>query len=94
MRVLIAEDEPRLAALLAEAINDNGWQATVRTNGATALTAARTADPQLAANWLTVLDWSEQARYDVYVAPQQAQNFYAAVTGRRNGMLTWLKKHW
>ena len=52
MRVLIAEDEPRLAALLAEAINDNGWEATVRTNGATALTAARTGEFDV-----LLLDW-------------------------------------
>ena len=52
MRVLIAEDEPRLAALLAEAINDNGWEATVCTNGATALAAARTGEFDV-----LLLDW-------------------------------------
>ena len=52
MRVLIAEDEPRLAALLAEAITDNGWEATVRTDGASALAAARTGDFDV-----LLLDW-------------------------------------
>ncbi|TML08843.1 MAG: response regulator transcription factor [Actinobacteria bacterium] len=58
MRVLIAEDEARLAALLAEAITEAGWVATICANGATALAAARTGDyDTLLLDWmLPVLD--------------------------------------
>ncbi len=52
MRVLIAEDEPRLAALLTEAVSESGWDATVRTTGPTALAAARTGDFDV-----LLLDW-------------------------------------
>ena len=58
VRVLIAEDEARLAALLAEAITEAGWVATICANGATALAAARTGDyDTLLLDWmLPVLD--------------------------------------
>ena len=52
VRVLIAEDEPRLAALLTEAVSESGWDATVRTTGPTALAAARTGDFDV-----LLLDW-------------------------------------
>ena len=52
VRVLIAEDEARLAALLAEAITEAGWVATICPNGVTALAAASTG------NYDTLLlDW-------------------------------------
>jgi len=50
--VLIAEDEPRLAALLAEAIDETGWSATICGNGAAAVAAARTGDFDV-----LLLDW-------------------------------------
>ena len=58
VRVLIAEDEARLAALLAEAITEAGWAATVCSDGGTALAAARTGDyDTLLLDWmLPVLD--------------------------------------
>ena len=52
MRVLIAEDEQRLAVLLADAITENGWEATVCTTGVAALNAARTGDFDV-----LLLDW-------------------------------------
>jgi two-component system OmpR family response regulator len=58
VRVLIAEDEARLAALLAEAITEAGWTATICADGGTALAAARTGDyDTLLLDWmLPVLD--------------------------------------
>jgi DNA-binding response OmpR family regulator len=52
MHVLIAEDEPRLAALLADAIRENGWEATVCTTGRAAVTAASLGDFDV-----LLLDW-------------------------------------
>jgi two-component system, OmpR family, response regulator len=40
MRVLIAEDDERLAALLAESVTEAGWSAEVHHDGRTALAAA------------------------------------------------------
>jgi DNA-binding response OmpR family regulator len=52
VRVLIAEDESRLGALLAESIAEIGWEPTVRTDGGAALAAARTGDYDV-----LLLDW-------------------------------------
>jgi DNA-binding response OmpR family regulator len=52
VRVLIGEDEARLAGLLAEAITETGWQATVCANGAATLAEARTGDYDV-----LLLDW-------------------------------------
>ena len=41
MRVLVAEDEPRLAALLEQALDEAGWTPTVYQDGNSALAAAR-----------------------------------------------------
>ena len=41
MRVLVAEDEPRLAALLEQALAEAGWLPTVHHDGHVALAAAR-----------------------------------------------------
>lgn len=52
MRVLIAEDEPRLAQLLADAVADAGWSATICSNGRAALVEARSGDHDV-----LLLDW-------------------------------------
>jgi two-component system OmpR family response regulator len=41
VRVLIAEDEPRLATLLEQALSEAGWQPVVVADGGAALAAAR-----------------------------------------------------
>ncbi|SDX80771.1 DNA-binding response regulator, OmpR family, contains REC and winged-helix (wHTH) domain [Modestobacter sp. DSM 44400] len=52
MRVLIVEDESRLAELLVQAVDEAGWSATVAVDGPSALTAARTGGHDV-----IVLDW-------------------------------------
>lgn len=47
-----------------------------------------------AVNWAVVRDWSEQDRYSLGRSFAEARDLYGAVTGRRHGILTWLKKHW
>ncbi|TNM61925.1 response regulator transcription factor [Streptomyces sp. NP160] len=42
MRVLVVEDEPRLAALLVQTLTEEGWSATAAADGATGLEAVRT----------------------------------------------------
>jgi HEPN domain-containing protein len=60
----------------------------------TALDAERKANPSFDLNWTIAKDWSERARYEVSVSSQKAKDFYVAVTNRRNGVLSWLKKQW
>lgn len=51
-------------------------------------------DPQLAVNWAIVKEWSEETRYLTNISEAKAMTLYAAVTARRVGVLTWLKKWW
>ncbi|HKP51275.1 MAG TPA: HEPN domain-containing protein [Chloroflexia bacterium] len=44
--------------------------------------------------WKVVKDWSEESRYRTLVAEQTARDLYRAITDRRNGVLSWLKKYW
>lgn len=52
VRVLVVEDESRLATLLAQVITEAGWQASVVGDGPSALAAARTGGHDV-----IVLDW-------------------------------------
>ena len=45
-------------------------------------------------NWSIVSKWSEQTRYQSSIAQIEAENIYRAITVRRDGVLTWLKKYW
>jgi HEPN domain-containing protein len=46
------------------------------------------------AKWLIVREWSENARYLTGRSEAQVRTLYTAITDRRNGILTWLKKYW
>ncbi len=48
----------------------------------------------LEANWLIVKDWSEGVRYKVSISEPQARDLFRAITVRREGILTWLKRRW
>jgi HEPN domain-containing protein len=47
-----------------------------------------------AANWFVARDWTEESRYEPFVAENVARDMYAAITNPNHGVLTWLKKHW
>jgi hypothetical protein len=49
---------------------------------------------EFAVNWAVVKDWSERDRYALGHSQAEARDLYAAVTGRRHGILQWLKKYW
>jgi len=51
-------------------------------------------NPRFAVNWAVVKDWSEGARYSATISKAEADNLYSAVTARRNGVLSWVKKWW
>ena len=51
-------------------------------------------DPDLDLSWVIVKDWSEQMRYETSISPDIERPFYQAVTGRRSGILPWLRKRW
>jgi len=58
------------------------------------LDQATTANKALEANWAVVKDWTEDTRYDLNLSEQEAKNLLAALTHRKNGVLTWIKKRW
>lgn len=49
---------------------------------------------QLEKNWATIKDWSEESRYRSSIPEPKVRDFYLAVTARKNGILTWIKKSW
>ena len=49
---------------------------------------------ELRTNWDVVVLWSEEERYVHSKAKIYAKNLYSAVTARKNGILTWIKKLW
>ena len=55
--------------------------------------ATRT-NPNLAVNWAIVKDWSEQSRYSTGISEIMARDFHSAVTARRQGVLSWLRRQW
>ncbi len=51
------------------------------------------ASPQLEIYWAYVKDWSEKKRYEI-IRERDAEDLLEAVTQRRTGVLSWLKKYW
>jgi hypothetical protein len=51
------------------------------------------ANPNLAANWLIVKEWSEVARYQEWTEPP-ARKLYEAITETVNGVLPGVRIHW
>ena len=52
------------------------------------------ANDELARNWVIVKDWSQDTRYQYAVQDKVARDLYSAITSRKNGVLSWLKKRW
>lgn len=44
-------------------------------------------------NWAIVKDWNEGSRYQ-FKGAKDARGLYLAVTSRRYGVLTWIRKFW
>ena len=55
---------------------------------------ARRQDAGLELNWAIVKDWSESSRYDPSITELQARDFFSACTGRRSGVLRWIRERW
>lgn len=58
------------------------------------LTAQINANRIFEVNWSLVTDWSEKERYTPIVTKQRAKDLYSAITSRRNGVMTWLRRLW
>jgi hypothetical protein len=50
-------------------------------------------DPDFAANWAIVSEWSPDARYEAH-DPTSAQTIIAAINDPQSGVLQWIKTHW
>jgi HEPN domain-containing protein len=57
------------------------------------LDTAVQADPDLADNWDTVKEWNESSRY-VRTTKAKAEILYEAITDRKHGVLSSLKRRW
>jgi hypothetical protein len=47
-----------------------------------------------ARHWITVKDWSEQARYKISITQTAAEGLYKAITDRQDGVMAWIRKWW
>lgn len=45
-------------------------------------------------NWAIVKDWDNEARYDSSLDDNKATDFYVAVTNRRDGVMSWVRRYW
>ena len=55
---------------------------------------AKKTNPKLANYWSVVKDWKETSRYTTDTLELSARDLYKAVTARKDGVLSWLKKRW
>lgn len=51
------------------------------------------ANPRLDAGWLLVCNWTEESRYSIWTK-YDAEVFLAAITERKDGVLSWIKRRW
>jgi len=58
------------------------------------LDKAFAADGTLQIYWSVVKRWNEGFRYEMNISGPEAHELYTAITDRKHGVLTWLKKHW
>ncbi len=49
---------------------------------------------QFELNWAVVKGWKEEVRYETEVDDKRANNLYSAITDKKHGVLSWLKKYW
>ncbi|MCI0538322.1 MAG: hypothetical protein L0Z50_24205 [Verrucomicrobiales bacterium] len=45
-------------------------------------------------NWVIVLNWSEESRYDFVISEKEAADLFDTIVHPKNGVLQWLKKRW
>ena len=48
---------------------------------------------RLAANWEFTRNWSEESRYRLW-SRAEAESMIDAITGRKDGVIPWIKRHW
>lgn len=50
-------------------------------------------DSSFAANWATIKDWSEEARYKLY-QQRETEDLYRAISDPKKGVLQWIANYW
>ena len=50
--------------------------------------------PNFAANWAIVKDWKVETRYEHNKSEIDTKDLYSAITARKYGVLSWIKKWW
>jgi HEPN domain-containing protein len=57
------------------------------------LDTASQVDPDLLDNWDIAKDWSESSRY-ARTTKVKAEELYGAITDKKHGVFSWIKRHW
>lgn len=56
--------------------------------------AASSADKAFNRNWSLIKEWKVEDRYNLDILPDEAQQLYRAISDRKSGMMTWIRRHW
>lgn len=60
----------------------------------TELDAAIQANPALKTQWIVVLNWSEESRYDRGKTDREVSDLLSAIDNQTGGLLPWLRQRW
>ncbi len=58
------------------------------------LDAQAQADKSFELNWSVVKDWVVEDRYSTTISRAEARDLYSAISARKNGVMTWIRRHW
>jgi HEPN domain-containing protein len=58
------------------------------------LAEAKRASGRFAASWNEVCKWTEHSRYSSAITSGDAEQMLDALMRRKDGVLTWIKRHW
>ncbi len=91
-RAFLAEAIPDKSLVLATYTHDLAKLAGLAQLALT-IDRRRTESPTFSANWATVVEWSEESRYQE-VDYFTARNMRDAIMGEEDGVFPWLQRNW
>lgn len=58
------------------------------------LDATSSADKAFKLNWSVIRDWTAEDRYNLDISLDDARDLYKAISAKRSGMMSWIRRHW
>lgn len=60
----------------------------------TILTQHSQSDTAFELNWSVVKDWVVEDRYNLTISAAEARDLYSAISARKSGVMSWIRRHW